>query len=177
MDVVAYLQPEWGQPGVRYFRCVPMSATLATEACALNWRASHEPGGERLFKCRVCPVGAVHAGETAASLSPMRGASICSRCQEGTTRLIQGWLCVSCYNRELERKRGRNAKGKVPTKIPPLHARTLALVEGGVARRLSRPATLDLVELMAAALRDSSQTVAFCFNGRASMLYAQGRLW
>lgn len=154
-----------------------MAATLAVEACASNWRASHEPGGERLFKCRICPVGAVHAGDTAASLSPLRGARICSRDQNGTTRLIHGWLCVSCYNREREWVAGRNAKGKAPTKMQPLHRRTLRVVEGGHARLVSRDLTASLEELMAATLRDSSKVVTFAFNGAAAAHYAQGRLW
>jgi len=174
MVLVDYIKPTWGKPDQRYFRCQPMAATLATEACGSNWRASHEPGAERLLSCRVCPIGAVHAGETDASLSPLRGTKTCSRCALGTTRLIGGWLCVSCYNREREMRIGRNARGKAPSCMPPLMRRTLCMVEaGGLVKRLSRGLTMDTEELMVAALRDSDRTVRFCFNGRASAHYAQ----
>ena len=177
MSMVTYLRPAWGLPGARYFRCEPMSATLAVDACAANWRQSHEPGGERLFRCRVCPVGAVHAGDTAASLSPLRGTRICSRCQVGTTRLIHTWLCVSCYNREREYVLGRNARGKAPTLMQPLHRRSLKVVESGAGRVLSRDLTATQEELMAAALRDSDRAVVFAFNGGPSARFAQAALW
>ena len=174
---VRYVAPEWGLPGVRYFRCEPMASTLAVQACAANWRASHERESERLMKCRTCPVGAVHAGDTAASLSPLRGTKVCSRCLTGTVRLVLGWLCVSCYNREREFAAGRNAKGKVPTRMRPLHRRTLLVVEAGAARILARDMTATLEELMVAALRDSTRVVVFGFNGRPAVQYAQGGLW
>lgn len=175
--LVSYVAPDWGMPGVRYFRCEPMAATLATGACASNWRASLERDSERLMKCRTCPIGAVHAGDTAASLSPLRGARICSRCVTGTTRLIHEWLCVSCYNREREFMAGRNAKGRVPTRMAPLHRRALKVVEAGSTRILARDLTAGLEELMAAALRDSKRSATFAFNGRASARFAQGVLW
>jgi hypothetical protein len=176
-SMVSYQSPEWALPGVRYFRCEPMAATLAIGACAANWRQSHEPGGERLFKCRVCPVGAVHAGDTTASLSPLRGAKICSRCQVGSTRLVYTWLCVSCYNREREWVQGRNAKGKKPTRMQPLHRRTLKVVEAGASRLVTRDLTASQDELMAAALRDSDRAVVFAFNGAPAARFAQAALW
>lgn len=178
MDLVEYINPPWGKPGDRYFRCSAMAATLATDACGANWRASHEPGAERLLACRVCPIGAVHAGETDASLSPLRGTKTCSRCGLGTTRLIGSWLCVSCYNREREYRLGRNARGKVPSCMPVLMRRTLCMVESsGLVKRLSRDMTVDTEELMIAALRDNDRTVMFCFNGRSSAHYAQAVLF
>ncbi len=174
---VDYVSPEWGLPGTRYFRCAPMTATIAVEACASNWRASLERDSERLLKCRSCPVGAVHAGDTAASLSPLRGMRICSRCVTGTTRLIHEWLCVSCYNREREHIAGRNAKGKAPSRMAPLHRRAIKIVEAGVPRILARDLTTGMEELMVAALRDSRNSVAFGFNGRPSARYGQGVLW
>lgn len=176
-SLVQYIEPEWGMPGARYFRCEPMAATITTQACAANWRASCDRESERLMKCRTCPVGAIHAGETAASLSPLRGATICSRCLVGSSRLVRGWLCVSCYNREREYLAGRNAKGKAPIKMLPLHRRTLRVIENGQARHVSREHTATLEELMAATLRDSAKTVVFAFNGGPSAKFSQGVLW
>ena len=177
MSVVDYMTPDWGVPGVRYFRCAPMSATIAVDACAANWRASHGDSAERLHKCRVCPVGAVHAGDTMASLSPLRGSKVCSRCGTGTTRLVHAWLCVSCYNREREWTIQRNAKGQRPTRMAPLHRRSLLLLEAGGARVFGRDLTASTEELMVAALRDSDRAVQFAFNGRAAAQFSQGRLW
>lgn len=177
MSMVHYFTPDWGREGVRYFRCLPMAATLATEACAGNWRASNERDAERLLKCRTCPVGAIHAGDTAASMSPLRGTRICSRCLIGTTRLIHSWLCVSCYNREREWRAGRNAKGKIPSRMLPLHRRTLKVVEAGAVRIAERDLTVSLEELMAAELRDSRKAVVFAFNGATAARFPQVALW
>lgn len=175
---VAYLQPDWGMPGARYFRCQPLASTLSTDACARNWRASlDQDSGGRLHKCRTCPVGAVHAGETAASLSPLRGAKLCARCQTGSTRIISGWLCVSCYNREREFVLQRNARGRPPVGMPPLHRRALRVIEDGEARTVDRGLTVDLAELMTAALRDSRRSVVFVFDGRPAARFGQVALW
>jgi hypothetical protein len=45
---------------------------------------------------------------------------ICARCLLESDRMIHGYLCVSCYNREREYRIGRNAKGKPPVKHPDL---------------------------------------------------------
>lgn len=175
---VAYIEPEWGAPGARYFRCLPLASTLSTDACARNWRASLEQlDGGRLYRCMTCPVGAVHAGETAASLSPLRGAKLCARCQTGSTRIISGWLCVSCYNREREFVLQRNARGKPPVGMAPLHRRALRVIEAGEARVVDRGLTLDLAELMVAALRDSRRAVTFVFDGRQAARFGQPGLW
>jgi hypothetical protein len=177
MKMVEYEQPAWGVPGQRYFRCLPMAATITAGACAANWRASQERDVERLLKCRTCTIGAVHAGETAASLSPLRGAKVCARCLTGTTRLIGAWLCVSCYNREREWVAQRNAKGRIPTRMAPLHRRALKVIEAGDARVVTRDLTVGLEELMVAALRDSAKATVFAFSGAPAAQFPQGALW
>lgn len=177
MRMVAYCSPDWGLPGKRYFRCEPMAATITTDACEANWRASNESDCERLLKCRACPIGAVHAGETAASLSPLRGAKVCARCLTGTTRLIGSWLCVSCYNREREWVAQRNAKGRIPTRMAPLSRRVLKVVDADGSRMLARDLSVGLEELMVAALRDSAKATVFSFNGATSAQFPQGALW
>lgn len=177
MTEVAYVQPSWGLPGVRYFICAPLAATMAVGACEANWRASHGPAAERLWKCKTCPVGAIHAGETAASLSPLRGSKVCSRCQTGTTRMIGGWLCVSCYNREREFVAGRDARGKAPIKASLLHRRTVRVTEAGVTRVLARDLTGSMEELVFGALRDCKRVATFSFNGSALARYSQASLW
>src|SRR5574343_988076 len=100
-------------PGRQMFRCERRSATLQAQNCASMWRQANDRGApERLDICKNCPLGASHAGVNEISLSPLRGASVCARCHQGTTRLIRGHLCVSCANRFYERLKGKNAKGK-----------------------------------------------------------------
>lgn len=155
-----------------------MSATLAADSCAANWRAAHaQQESERLFRCRTCPIGAVHAGETAASLSPIRGQMICARCGQGATRLIERWNCVSCYNREREFKIGRNAKGLPPVKMLPLHARAIRILEAGAPRMFGRALTQSTEELVTAALRDCSKAVVFAFDPGQPARFAQRRLF
>lgn len=58
---------------------------------------------------------------------------ICVRChQPSVRRLIYGNLCISCANRQFEYIRGRNAKGTVPIKHPPLQVVTMLAESGGI---------------------------------------------
>jgi len=93
----------------RFFDCSRLHAGLTTSACSEMWRAANEGRSERYTACRSCFVGATHAGVSNASRSPIRGALVCARCARGATRLIHRNLCVSCFNREREMIKGRNA--------------------------------------------------------------------
>jgi hypothetical protein len=100
-----------------YFECGPYRARLSTTACAKRWRGAQvamDAAAERLEKCRSCAIGAAHAGQRQIYRSPIYAASICRRCGNGTTRMIRGELCISCYNRQREFKVGRDRKGMVP---------------------------------------------------------------
>ena len=78
-----------------------MRATLSTDACHASWRRADELNDGSHNSCRLCPIGAVHAGEVAASMSPLKGTLTCARCHRSAGRLIHGMVCVSCY---MERK-------------------------------------------------------------------------
>lgn len=175
-SVVKYFTVE-AAPHLQMFRCTPMAATLSVGACAANWRAAHDDLPERLFKCRTCPLGALHAGETAASMSPLRGATICGRCHRGAVRLIGAHLCVSCFNREREVIKGFNAKGKKPVKLARLHRRALRVFEGGEPRVIARDLTAHHEELVVKALRDCKRHVVFAWDPVKPALIGQGRLW
>ncbi len=174
---VKYIEFEQAPKGLQFFRCEPLAATLSVKACAVNWRAANEDQAERLFKCKVCPLGAVHAGETAASLSPLRGAMICGRCHRGVIRLVEHHLCVSCWNREREWKIGKNAKGQKPIKLAHLHRRALRIVEGEQPRVITREHTAHPEELMVKALRDCKRQVVFCWDPARPAKFSQRRLW
>lgn len=167
-----------GVEGKKYFRCERHRATLSTEACAANWRSGNHLNNEDRIACRCCPIGAAHAGEGDASMSPLKGVKICSRCHRTAVRLIFGRVCVSCYNREREQTLGKNAKGVPPSKLPPLRPMTLRFICGGRPAMVTLDRAMDTLELIVAALRDSQNRVRFAFH--ASMprgRYVQLRLF
>jgi len=158
-----------GAPGL-YFDCAPYHAKLSTTACAKRWREAQAAGGDtaaRVEKCRGCPIGAQHADEAVVRYSVLYGSEICPRCGRGTgRRLIGGTRCISCYNRELEVRRGRNAKGTRPLKAN-LARRTLRYaVEGGGIETLTAEHSADLAELMLVALRKTRGRIYFAFSGQ-----------
>lgn len=164
-------------PNKTYFRCEPYSATLSVDACAAMWREANEEGSEQHPLCRNCPIGAVHAGETAASMSPLKGTTICGRCHRIALRLIRKHLCVSCYNREREVRVGKNAKGAWPSKLRPLSRRRIYFLEGGEPKRLEMDLSAATDELIVATLRDASKSSQFAFHGEIRGAPSQLRLW
>lgn len=164
-------------PGKVFFRCDRMRATLATSSCASMWRRENDLNDGQHAACRLCALGAVHAGEVAASMSPLKGTLTCARCHRTSGRLISKMLCVSCYNRQAEALKGRNAKGTAPIKIGPLQPRRIRYLCGGEVKALALRHTVDTDELIVAALRDSRQRVTFGFNSSPPPAVRQARLW
>lgn len=152
-------------PGAAFFDCTRLHANLTTVACTAMWRSANEQRSERYTACRSCFVGATHAGVSNATRSPISCALVCARCARGATRLIHGNLCVSCYNRERELIRGRNARGMVPTKLAPLSPRQVFYMANGRAQVLRSERTTNSAELIIATLRDAMHTVAFAWRG------------
>lgn len=150
-----------------YFRCERLSATIQPDACATNW--ARATSGAGMLRCRGCPMGPMHAGEDSANAHPLRGQMVCSRCERGATRLVQGWLCISCYNRAREWRAGRNAKGSYPSRMTPLVPQALAYTEAGEPRVMRQAWAQSRQELMVGLLRDSAGALAFHFNGRANL--------
>lgn len=163
-------------PGKQHFRCERQRATLSTEACASMWREGNHENIESRAGCKACPIGAMHAGESEASMSQLRGMVLCARCHRGATRLIHEHLCVSCQNRQYEIVKGKNAKGTAPSRLPPLQPRRLWFMAGSTPTVVARKLTADVTELMVAALRDSKQHVRFAFKAMAPKR-AQAALW
>lgn len=166
-----------GLPGKPFFRCERMRATLATAACSAMWRRANDLNDGTHAACRLCALGSVHAGEVAASMSPLKGTLTCARCHRAGGRLIGKMLCVSCYNRQAEVIKGRNAKGTAPVKVGPLESRRIRYLHGGDVRSLVLRHTVDMDELIVSVLRDSRQRVAFAFNSAPPPAVRQARLW
>jgi len=152
-------------PGVSYFACERLRAKFPVDACAQMWRQANHERNENRMACKSCPIGAAHAGETAASLSPLKNTLICGRCHRRSNRLVGKHLCVSCKNREYEYLKGRNAKGAKPVKLKSLDARTLYYMHGDEMRSLYLPLSLDTDELLVSAVRDSANKVRLMFSG------------
>lgn len=151
-------------PGISYFQCDRLRAKLPMQSCADMWRQANHKHDENRLACRGCPIGAMHAGEHEASLSPLRGKLVCARCHRSASRLVSKHICVSCKNREYEYLKGRNAKGSRPVKLKSLAPRTLHYLHGDELRTLHLPLSLDIEELMVAAIRDSANKVRFMFG-------------
>lgn len=164
-------------PGVPMFRCDRLRATLSVSSCAGMWRGGNQENVERLDRCKCCPIGAVHAGETAASMSPLMGASVCARCHVTATRLIGKHLCVSCYNRSREWMIGKNSRGTAPIKFKPLERRKIRFLAGGEPQTLTLEHSHDVMELVVAVLRDSKKRVVFSFHGSPQGPLIQSRLF
>lgn len=174
MQVEYFERPE--MPGVQHFRCDRMRATLSTSSCADMWRRANN-GSEDRDACLRCPLGAQHAGEANASMSPLRLAPICARCHRSAQRLIGGMVCVSCKNREYEFLRGRNAKGTAPVKLRGLCRRRIRFMAGAEPRSLVVQHSLDTEELIVAALRDNPNRVRFGFGAAVPPAIRQLRLF
>lgn len=159
-------------PDVQMFRCDKRRACLRVESCAEMWRGANyqRDAPERLDLCKNCPLGAEHAGVKEVSLSPLRGVSICARCEQGATRLVRRHLCVSCYNREREYLIGKNARGSAPKMHPHLYPLELRILAGDDLQLVKLDKAVDSKELIVAALRDVSRQVTFGFRAKSPCL-------
>lgn len=164
-------------PGRLFFRCDRMRGTLSTTACADMWRKANDMNDGSCANCMRCPIGAVHAGEVAASMSPLKGTLTCGRCHRPASRLIRKHLCVSCQNRAYEVEKGRNAKGTAPVKHCHLAPRRIRYMHGDEVCTLALRQTADTDELMVAVLRDSKKRAVFAFAGHAPAAIRQARLF
>lgn len=106
-------------PGKRFFMCEPLHAHLTPECCSRNVAT------KATIQCARCPVGKLHASECALQPPEKRDrkthhylgtepAKPCARCGTATFRLLNGTICVSCYNRQRELRIGANGKGGLP---------------------------------------------------------------
>jgi hypothetical protein len=98
---------------------------------------------------------------------------ICPRCRNGTTRMIKGERCISCYNRQRELRSGRNARGNIPVKLQLRPVRYRESVDGRT-RIISAPDVVDLMEPIVHTLRTVKGAPIFAFAGHETR---QGRLF
>lgn len=125
-----YRRADWAPAPV--FDCERLRASLSPAACGARWERAL-PGSA----CHGCDVGRLHAGGCDAPAQEAR--DFCVRCGRSDLRVIVATgLCVSCHNRALEWRRGRNAKGQHPAAFTVPIDRLVAtqLAGGAIAHRL-----------------------------------------
>lgn len=120
--------PVGAPPGDRYFICTRLRSTLSTVSCAARWTAAPACSGST---CSGCPIGQQHAREQP-SPGPLRQSRerlrSCLRCGRSDLRVVQSvGICISCYNRGAEWRKGRNAKGVPPEHFEPLRVHGVAI--------------------------------------------------
>lgn len=115
-------------PGQQHFVCLPLHATIDTKSCAERWL-----GAPQGTQCRTCETGQSHAQQhrpqTLLPVLPRRTVDgFCLRCGRTDLRLVSAkTLCVSCFNRALEWRKGRNSRGTPPKHYKPLSTFQLAV--------------------------------------------------
>lgn len=151
------------------FTCAyqPGELRLSVESCADQWRAAQKKKPEvwsSLSVCRGCAVGAQHAGHAdhVALPSDSVGGSLCTRCHHPSSRIICGRWCPSCYNRTLEVRKGRNARGKKPLQLPPLFTARIGVVQDGLVSTVEVRDVMTFVEAEMVVLRRAKQRVMLC---------------
>jgi hypothetical protein len=93
--------------------------TLTRAGCSRLFKSTIEKppaAWEGRASCQNCAIGALYSGLKVAptALAVKAMSLICPRCDKYAARLINERVCVSCYNRELEFRSGKNAKGTRP---------------------------------------------------------------
>lgn len=156
-----------GAPG-RYFVCGQLKATLSVPSCSGRWKESQ--GGKRFETCRTCALGAEHSGRKMA-VKPAK--TMCCRCADLATRLVDGGVCMSCYNRQREVEKGKNGKGSAPrpvdvffgnpnpTKVVVLHDVSVRVVNVAGRTSLVPSRSASPVEAIVRAIRKFVDSPAF----------------
>lgn len=125
-----------GVPG--FFDCPAGMGLISTLYCADQHKLSNTKNyiaEHRRSQCRFCPIGAVHSGERESeNSSRLYGSMMCSRCQRISNRLVGNRICISCYNRQSECKKGKNAKGNPLKLIRHYYAVNILIVRKGTVQ-------------------------------------------
>ena len=173
-------------PGLEFFKCERLNATLSTAGCARQWRKANQDPDHRvqthesLWHCRACSTGAANAGEKGviAGFSELIEdvKRICPRCRRLSPRLINGLHCISCYNRSREARIGKNAKGHPPALMKLLHAERLVVVEDGNERVVELRCVRDLEEALIRVARKASGPITIGRPRRDPLAMAVGEV-
>jgi len=185
---VAYITIE-GFDG-KFFTCTRYG-TMSPSSCAKNYEAAPESvrASGRLDGCIGCKVGQYHHNP-AAPVQQLLGASaltyrqVCVRCRRGAevglgrNRLVREHsICVSCYNREREVRKGRNAKGAKPKKCKLLADVQIGCVTNGqmTIERFDHPVR-DRLEAVLTLLRRKTGPKVVAWSSARTIIRAEAVL-
>lgn len=145
-------------PGKVFFRCEKHRASLSLESCKAMFTSGQKATevDDRLHACNRCAIGAAHCGKTLGAQQNTAASKACSRCHRTPPRLLNGSICVSCYNREREVNLGHNSRGKLPMKVRPLHPVLLYILDLGHEPQtieFTVPRAVDTMEAVLTAIK------------------------
>ncbi len=110
--------------GLTLFDCPnqPGNLRLTLTGCAAMFNRAQKADLETelsLIPCRECETGSKNANVKVTPLFHR----MCVRCERTdiSLRLLSNILCISCWNRQAELLKGRNARGCEPIRFEPLH--------------------------------------------------------
>ena len=148
------------------FTCAGRQLRLTTAGCARVYNSAlldTPKPWEGRAACIGCATGARNAGGhvNAAELAAKAWSGCCQRCQVRDIRIINGRFCASCYNRDLEAKKGADRKGHRPILCDALHPVALARTEGDAVATITADRVLCAAELMIAAAKMAKAPLVF----------------
>lgn len=116
---VSYFEIQAGGQSIKAFTCDAYKCDLSPASCAQRFLAAQHltdqaGGGHAAYLCKRCEIGGCHAD--AKGFRPKRK-SECVRCQQWSSKLVRGLLCVSCYNRQQEALKGADRRGHPPKTV------------------------------------------------------------
>lgn len=166
----------------KFFSCARYG-TMSPASCSKNYVAAPDMvrTSGRLDGCIDCPIGRQHTSpaivlKQAPSRSSLTYRQICVRCRRGNEallgrmRLVRGQtICVSCYNRESEVRKGRNAKGARPKKCKLLTDVQIGCIADGLMtiERFDHPVRDRLEAVLTLMRRQSGPKVVAWTSSRS----------
>ena len=150
------------------FTCERQSMRLTARGCSRLWLSAQEKDNqpkpwEGRAACVTCPIGAMNSGQ---QISPVAESvallqKICARCLRQGDRIIQGRLCVSCYNRQAEADKGSNAKGGKPRLCARLREYEVAVARGDEIEIVHRGRVTGATEIIMCLARRAEVATSF----------------
>lgn len=171
----------------KFFAC-NRYGTMSPAACAKNYALAPDlvRSSGRLDGCVGCSIGQKHTDPAAPrrhvpSLTSLTYRQVCVRCRRGNEavigrrRLVRDQsICVSCYNRESEVRKGKNSKGAKPKKCKLLADVHIGCVTNGqmTIERFDHPVR-DRLEAVLTVLRRKEGPRVVAWSSIASIQPAE----
>ena len=157
-----------------FFPCFNGMGVISSLFCAEQHRLANTKtyiNEHRRTHCRFCPAGALHAGEKDNdTCSRLYKSMLCSRCQRVSSRLVHGRLCISCYNRATEQKKGKNAKGNALRLIRYYYKINLMTVKNNVIQIKIVENVMSLQEAIFSVLLTEKEQILFAESEGAKFI-------